>query len=892
MQSSSNQQLVPNAHIQSNIYRAAAISKLLKPKDQSRFNTPLKQQYERVNKAQLGQIIDSNKFRLRDIRNMLELFPDLELLMQIVVSSILSPKDMVSSELIYRTKDDVLPQELTAKLNEMLRSDMDATYHLTENLYTIVAETMFTVGSYMDVVIPESAIDAVINKETRLSNEALSVFFDNPASEKPTLRTRGILGSPSSGVAKMGFSFEAFKSVNRVATGATAEITLDTQSLYIQVSDNEQLLKFAPALEAHQSMSIESLYRPEATQYHEAEDLSSKDFKSVVYKASPGETESFLVIPTKEQVGRKSIGRPLVMHIPSEAIIPVHVPGNEKDHIGYLIAMEIDGHPVSMKTNQQYLDTANTMDFSKQQSSSSGLAGSLLTKAKHNLTSTDRNNATLDDVSAIYTTLVEADLVQRIKNGRYGREVALSKNEELYRIMLARALSERYTQVVYIPKELATYICFDYFDNGIGKSALDKIKMLSSLRAVTMFSRVVGSAKNSIPVTKVNMTLSEDDPDPESTIETSTHEILKMRQMSFPLGINNGPDLVNWIHRAGLMMTFQGHPGIPETAFEFENVRMDHTLPDENLEESLRKQSYMALSVSPETVDNGFNAEFATTSANNNILFSKRVMQWQAILSPFLSDMVKKRAKNDSVIYLKMKNTILDNKGLILQSLTDEEDKARYNANPELFCVRMLEAYIDNIDIALPKPDVTNIRTQFEAFKDHVEALDEGLKAWADSTFVSPEFAGQTSEIIDKIKEVAKAYLVRKYMTDNGFLPELATMFGDAEDVNNSEFITENTTHFKRLLQTALRFVKDMKPVAAACDKDMANLDVDASSGGSGMSSSDDTGGEGGGGDEFDMGDFGLGGGEGGEEEPTDTGSVTDEEPAPEETPEPEAEPT
>lgn len=890
MQSSSNQQLVPSAHIQANVYRAAAVSKLLKPTDRSRFNTPLKQQYERINKAQISQIVDSNKFRLRDIRNMLELFPDLELLMQIVVSSILSPKDMVSSELIYRTKDDVLPQELTAKLNEMLQGEIDSAYRLTDNLYNIVAEAMFTVGSYMDVVIPESAIDAVINKETRLSNEALGAFYDNPTDPEPRLRSRGILGSPIKQIAKSGFSFEAFRSANRMPSAAESEIKFENQSLYIQVSDNEQLLKFATALEAHQSMSLENLYRPEATRIEDIEDLTNKDFSSVVYKSAGGETETFLVIPTKEQVGRKSIGRPLVMHIPSEAIIPVHVPGNEKEHIGYLIAMEVDGHPVSMKTNQQYLDSANTMDFSKQQSSSSGLAGSLLTKAKHNLQSTDRNNATLDDVSALYTSLVESDLIQRIRNGRYGREVAISKNEELYRIMFARSLAERYTQIIYIPKELATYICFDHFDNGIGKSALDKIKMLSSLRAVTMFSRVVGSAKNSIPVTKVNMTLSEDDPDPEATIETSTHEILKMRQMSFPLGINNGPDLVNWIHRAGLMMTFEGHPGIPETKFEFENVKMDHALPDVDLEESLRKQSYMALSVSPETVDNGFNSEFATTSANNNILFSKRILQWQAILTPYLSEMIKKRAKNDSIIYMKLKKTIIENKTAIQQSLTEEEDKQRYNQNPELFCVRMLETYIDNIDIGLPKPDVTNIRTQFEAFKDYVESLDEALKAWADSTFVTSELVGDASDVIDNIKEVAKAYLVRNWMTDNGFMPELATMFGDIDATDNSEFITENSTHFKRLLQTALRFVKDLKPVAAACNKDMAAMNVDAS-GGSSDYSSDDSGSSdnsSSGTDDFDMGDFGNLDGDGTDDAGSESEPDSSEEPAPE----PEAEST
>ncbi|NYW24484.1 hypothetical protein C6506_28745, partial [Escherichia coli] len=91
-------------------------------------------------------------------------------------------------------------------------------------------------------------------------------------------------------------------------------------------------------------------------------------------------------------------------------------------------------------------------------------------------------------------------------------------------------------------------------------------------------------------------------------------------------------DLVNWIQRAGLQFSYENNPLIPEVKIDFENANLSHTVPDSDLEEELRKQTIIALGLPPETVDNGFNPEFATTVVNNNILLSKRVLIYQKTL--------------------------------------------------------------------------------------------------------------------------------------------------------------------------------------------------------------------------------------------------------------------
>lgn len=887
----------PSSFIQQNTGLAAAISKLVRPKDDSRFHTKLRDQYRQLNQGELNQLVESNQFRIRDIKNMLQLFPDIKLAISIIVSSILSPKDMVNSDLIYGTKADTLPQELTAKLIEIVKEEIENNYDLVQNLYKIVEQAKFTVGSYMDVVIPEAAVDDIINKRSRIGAEALSVFFDSGTNNAKQL---GFLGNPTKNGERLGLEqFSSYyrpvpydPSVTVTETINGAQIKVD---LKLQVEDNYQLLKLPLALEAHRSSMVEAMTRPidqmEITTFaNEEQSVSLHDFSNIVYKATPSEMDEFVRVPTKETASRKSVGRPLTMHIPSEAVITVHVPGDETKHIGYFIILdEIDGYPVTMKNNKKYTDQVQSRNFANQQGTSSGLSGLLVQRAHHNLTSNDRNNLTVDQLSKMYTGLVEEDLINRMRNGMYNTDVALSKNEELYRIMMARSLCNRYTRILYIPKELATYVCFDYFDNGIGKSALDDIKMLTSMRAVLLFSKTLGSTKNSIPVTNVKVHLDPEEPDPEEAMEIAMHEVLKMRQAAFPLGLNSGPDMVNWVHRAGIQFSFDGHPGLPETTFEFENTRMDHQLPDETFAEDLRKQCYMALDLSPETVDNGFNSEFATTVAANNLLFSKRIIQEQSILAPHLSDMFRKRIKHDSVIYRRLKETIMESEGVIANSYTDEDEKAEFIANKNKVMIGMLETFIDQFTVTIPPPDVVTLRSKTEAFKDHMEALDEALKAWADQAFMSDTSVGNLSSMVDIVTGMARAYFARKWMTENGYMTELSEILDDKENEEGENlFFRENEMHLKRLMRQMVHFVSNMRPVINASNTDLEKLNSDLEGGGSDYSSDEDSGN---GADDGTGGDFDLGGDDLGAD--TDTGETgaeepeASEEPAPEETPEP-----
>src|SRR5690606_17079012 len=147
--------------------------------------------------------------------------------------------------------------------------------------------------------------------------------------------------------------------------------------------------------------------------------------------------------------------------------------------------------------------------------------------------------------------------------------------------------------------------------NGIGKSLLDDLKVVNSLRAMITMANVMAMMKNSIARTGVRIKFDAEDPNPQKTLETIVHEILKSRQQIIPWGTINPADIADWAVRAGLEFVYEGHPGMPDVGIEFEDKSNNVVQPNTDLMEELRKQTAMGLGLSPETLDAALQPEFA-----------------------------------------------------------------------------------------------------------------------------------------------------------------------------------------------------------------------------------------------------------------------------------------
>lgn len=865
---------------------AAQLSKLRRPVPGQSMNTVKSEQGKEDFNGILpnvSNITRTTMSQVEDAENVFKLFPDIQLAAQIIVSSIISPKDMLGQALNYNFDAGDYNPEMTSQIIDLIREEVNKTYGLEDEIYDIVKDALFMSGSHPKLILPEAAIDHVINNsETVMATESIAQtkLFDNV--EKGTIARTGILGNPHKST-RTGMALENIFSydlatelrepsevVEKLFTVNSKEyvsmnihyrdketekeellfnrekvIALATES--ISITDNAQILKLPEFIEiAAKQASAKALgldiqpgvspriklrSRPitiatENAGQTKKEKISPEKLSSMVYKNSTGQYKPYSSIPGAHNLKRRSIGRPMVRHLPAECLVPIYMPGDYRRHIGYIMAVDYNGHPLTLdSTKNEFGQGINSIAQNDKLNSSSA---SLLTdRAKKNLIS-DNYTPLIAQMGEIYAEIVERDLVERFARGTHGREVEIGNNTELYQIMVSRSLQGRQTRLVYIPIEYVTYFAFNYHRNGVGKSYISDLSNIIGMRAMVLFSRIWAQVRSSISTVKANVHLDPKDPDPQKSIEMIKHLIARSRQQYFPNGLRRVADFTDWIQRAGIEIVFDGHPGLPSTAIDFESRNIEHVKPDDDLELTLRHMCYMFFGLSPETVDTASQSDFATTVQQNGILFSRRIKMLGKVLNMDMTDYVRKLIIHDTVIKAKIMK-ILDAHVEDIKELLEDEDRtdleSQDNKKKIIVTQKILVDIIERVSVSVPEPDttsLTNLKNEIQAYED---MLDKVLESFIDAKSLPAELSGEDlSSHIDSLKEAYKGYFMRQFYSENNITPEVFKLLDKDEEGSLTGEINSNMAlTAKELSGTLLDLMKRSEKLREAASTDVNN---------------------------------------------------------------------
>ena len=841
--------------------------------------------------------------KTEDADSILQLFPDMELSAQILISSIISPKDMGGGEVTFTVPEEMMFSEASALMLAEIKTYFHKDYKIEPLLPKILRKVLFQSGSYVTAVIPESSLDKLINSNVSQAREAYSDYIgaDNQ------IKNTGILGgsekfsTKSSGIATESLNINAsnlkydtsvklkdlaLEIVSVLSNYSADSPKLSTEELtyknsLVNVYDNPYYLKFPSILDKKRADIVANSIYGKAIHHltrkttaseavstiggirtgFSSVKLSDSDLTPLIYKGRYTEMKPFIKVKSADELERESIGTPLVLHLPSESVIPVYTPGNPEKHVGYFVLIDNEGNPLTKNSNTDHFGDLQTRLNGVNKNMSS-----YLTDKVKNAFNPMTGNMDSAIASRLYADVIEADLIARLRNGVYGQNVAIGRNDDVYRIMLARTLANQHTNILYIPEILVTYFAQRFDERGIGKALMDDMRILNSLRAMTLFARVQASIKNSIGRTAVALKLDETDPDPRKTIEIAIHEVSKTRQQYFPVGLNTPTDIADWLQKSGYEFTFSGHPGLPDTSIEFTEKNSNYVQPDQALQDDLRKQAIMTCGLSPETVDNAGNAEFATTVVTNNILFTKRVMQAQELFIPQLTDHARKVAFNDGALIKKLKNVIVDNYDKIIATLNKEVIDPNVLSDKNQLAAWAVSEFLSNFEVSLPQPDSVTIENQSAAFEAYEKALDNAIKYWIGNEIMPTDLTGEIGQKADDIRNMVKAHFMREWCIKNSYVPELAQITSSEDGKPKLNVIELQKNHLRGLIKSGVTLLNNMRTIADAADEDVKNItgdkELEESNSpleGSGGGSSSSGGGGGGFGD-FGGDDFGMGG--------------------------------
>lgn len=855
--SSINKQTDVVALVASDPQLASVLSKVVQSKNPiERQNDTVKHQ-NLLNSGQITQLSNAISAKSENNRNILQLFPDLELAAQIVVSSALSPKDMIFQELIYKCNDNQFPAEISSKLIARGKEVFEGVYKFDKEISEILRSILFQNGAEIKIVVPENILDDIINENSSISTESFSGGFMSDA-------LKIVFGaSGPSRPENIGYisnidqdnntrcSLESILSHNPNVSleDSNNRFLRENNTCFtnlIDFSDNFNLLKI-PGLITHQRKKLiqsrinETNYSLESLKSTDVSKFTHTELKNFLYKDPNRKHSEILVVPDSDNASRRAVGRPLCMKLPVESVIPIHTPGNEKNHIGYFVLIDIDGNPVSKLS--KYNKNSNLKELFQSGSAKDPVSSALLDRVKKNMVG-ETNSMSIDDIDKVFRSILEKNMLEKLSNGMYKGELEFAMNQEITATMLARTLAGKFTRLLFLPKEMVSYFVIRYNENGTGRSYLDDISFLTSIRATILLSKVVGMTKNAIPITHVNMILDPKDRDPENTIAMALHEIVKTRNGSFPVGSNSPLEILDYINRAGLEVTFEGHPGLPATKLEFENKKMDHALPDEELDETLRRQTYMAFGLSPELVDNGYSAEFAASVTANNVMMAKNTSVIQEAYSNCITEHHQRILGFDQTYLDECLRDLEDNKAVIEKSLSDKE-KEEYAKDSKLFMREYLKKFIKSITVEFPKPDESALTILTEKFDEYSDAVDKALKAIISSDVIPQELAGELNGNIEVVAGLWKAHLLRKWMSNNNFVPEAMDLTDIGEDGDSKSNLNEITVmHVKAVMMSVIDLFKSIDSAKKAANKDLEQIGQEPSSstGGSDSGSSEESG--------------------------------------------------
>lgn len=855
----------------------------------------------------LERISDQTTANVVDAHSLFQLLPDTELAMQVLVSSIISPKDLVSTEINYSVEPGSVPPEVASAALEVIRDHFENNHKIGEMLPEMLRDALFLTGSYPMMVLPETTIDSAINSRSRVSTESLREIID-PSTKLP--RSIGLLGNPGSTderAAEEDVSLESlFDRIDGVRPPnaydpKVGEITFSVEmrespeadklvkrSLKfdpkLTIVDNPQILRVPELISKLRTDKLNDLMRPAGLS---AEAFSGTDRyqrsnaareaggkpdpmqeareRGSLYRTRQFQATPVLSMAKPSSLSRESVGHPLVIHLPSECVIPVHVPSSPEKHLGYFVLLDRQGNPLVKAMESDYFT-----EMSNNLKSNRELSSQLIANTQRATSGADwqSRQMDIDEMTRVYSDIVEAEITQRLKRGLYGEGVQVAKPQEVYRIMLARALAGMHTQMLYVPAELMTYFAFDYNQYGVGVSLLQKSKIIGGLRAMMLFADTMAGIKNSVGRTIVNIQLDEQDPDPAATAEGLMHEFAYARSSGLmPLGATAPRDIVNYMQQASVEYAISGNPRYPSTTVSVEDRPNNRTRPDDKLQEDLKRRQLMSFGLAPETVDATQSPEFATSVVANNLLLTKRVVLWQKDTTGMLQDHVARYTLNSGILMERLRDAV---RQAVNQANRDSESAADLSQDQvdSYAQAHVHESDIDSLVVdfvyalrlSLPKPDQATGQLQIEAFDRYYDGLGKALACYINVDFLKEMELGSTAQDVEVAIEAIRAHFMREWMRNNNVFPELDILTQMEDDGPALDMAESNAGHVEAVRKSLGTYLKQVlaknKQFTEDMDKLKEQAGVDTSGGYSSDYGSSETGGDDTGGDDG-LGDLG-----------------------------------
>ena len=809
--------------------------------------------------SEKAQEIDDNE-------TIMQLLPDMERAAQILCSYILSPKYLMKPELQFRPPKNLFPQNTITIITDEIKKYFKKHHDIEGKLYKILYDILFLKGAHITAVIPEAALDEIINSDLveqskesysiRLSQESLSHveqlllnsnrpsrgFLGHPNYQEnhPKQFTRKPMVSHESVEVHFGNTDDGFEprvskstehyntsirvpeniefelpkeyaKTHKDAADKTIEISeegvwnikFDSAKLdtLVEVSDDLSILrqsfirKEMLSQESARAAGIPTGFKPTSL---ERETFSDRNIIDKIFrKIDDINSYNTDVLELKKlkndnQTARENLDEPIFINYPVEAVIPIFKPGAPSEHVGYLALHDEEGNPLSKaKPVNYYRELANGYNS---RMTVNTMASSLIQQGKtmfEGFSNKLDEARQLEMLSRIHSNAIIKDILDRLKNGLYGKNLDVGDSAEVSRIMFYRALRGQRTRVLFVPKEVMSYMAFDYDNRGFGISLLDNMKVLISLRIQFMLAQLRAGIMNSIPETLVTLRIDEKDPDPRKTIQIANVMALQSRSNSgLIIGASNVQTIEDRVNQSNIRMAIESdNPKIPQIGHDVTKTTADIPTPDNEVAEGIKRDTIMGTGLTPDMVDNSLSTEFAANVLQGNFITSLIAFQKQDRFNPLLTDFVRKTISVSPYLHKRLREIIRDNLEEIIENIKEASGdktlsvKGLASSAIEVLIDGIIDKFISAFEVNLPAPPNDNHESKAEQLQQYEERVDKAIEFVISQDVIPESLVSEDGEsMVEQYAKIVKGDLLRDWMLENNYMPEIMNYITVSDD--------------------------------------------------------------------------------------------------------------
>lgn len=766
---------------------------------------------------------------VQDNERLRALAPEIVQAENIIVSSIMSPNDLQDADPLISLSETVnLSNATKDQILEVLTEFFIVNHKLGQKMTKWSGEALFRSGSAVTMILPESTLaqltghkDMIPDSNGKIAGkESIAAHFNDDrymvllkenihsgqstnapgeslikfsATNKSTPDVKKIDETLLSGIEaylnKEGFEFKRNPELTSALENITAKITTQLEegdTLFL--SENPEVLRFGSMVRQYNKKKL-------------GQNVVDKYKQENTTRNNIHVEENIIDLTPYVDDEYKNLSAPFFIELPTEAVIPICVPGSKTEKLGFFVLIDAFGQPIEAS---KYLSTMTGCSTSGRiQASYAAMFGNKPTESgvKSSLFQNINKIGNPWDlqqnaISKVFDYVLDEQLKKKLKNVGLG-DVDLDKYNSIATCMFYRLLEKKRTTLVFVPEELITYIAFDYREDGAGKSKLEDAQFVLSLRVTFLIANLMAMMRNAVARKEVEISFDEK----ETQFEAVLDEVRQAMNEKYRFALSSDPTAIaQSINNQNMTIKVANTPNAQGFNINATDTQSQVPKADNELLETLNSWFVTVLGV-PHSVLNQLNeAEFSRSVATTNLFFSKMIRTYQAILCDHVTKYIQTtirfyptlQKKISKILEGAMKKSVdkmKDGDGnLETVANTTEDSEAKKPAAINL----MLRNIIKNIQVGLPAPNIAPDKAQYEIFSDYVRLINELV----DNLF-PPEMVSNDSDLSDtfgSIRAFFKATITKQFTTNTG-------LTGAFDLPSVEEFVFDNQQEIKKLIR-------------------------------------------------------------------------------------------